>query len=137
MLALIIAIVLIVVVIHYESLLWLTRLLAKMQTLQRMRLLIGVLAALCAHAVEVTVFAFAYYRLHHQGGGELIGNFDGSFPDCLYYSLTTFTTLGFGDIAPMGAMRYLTGAESLVGLVLITWTASFLFIEMQRHWRDR
>jgi hypothetical protein len=25
----------------------------------------------------------------------------------------------------------------LTGLVLITWTASFLFLEMQRHWTVR
>ncbi|HHO59743.1 MAG TPA: two pore domain potassium channel family protein, partial [Thiotrichales bacterium] len=29
---------------------------------------------------------------------------------------------------------YLTGIESLTGLVLITWTASFLYYEMQRYW---
>lgn len=30
------------------------------------------------------------------------------------------TTLGFGDIEPIGDLRYLTGIESLSGLVLIT-----------------
>lgn len=29
---------------------------------------------------------------------------------------------------------FLAGIESLLGLVLITWTASFLFIEMQKFW---
>jgi hypothetical protein len=28
----------------------------------------------------------------------------------------------------------LTGIEALTGLVLITWTASYLFIEMQKYW---
>ena len=54
--------------------------------------------------------------------------------DCVYFSFTTFTTLGFGDIHPLGPIRFLTGIEALTGLVLITWTASFLFLEMQRHW---
>jgi hypothetical protein len=31
----------------------------------------------------------------------------------------------------------LTGIESLTGLVLITWTASFLFVEMQRFWDSK
>jgi hypothetical protein len=48
--------------------------------------------------------------------------------------LTNFTTLGFGDIEPLGFIRLLVGMEALVGFVLITWTASFLFYEMQRHW---
>jgi len=38
------------------------------------------------------------------------------------------------DIEPLGNLRYLIGVESLTGLVLITWTASFLYYEMQRHW---
>ncbi|MFT6897577.1 MAG: hypothetical protein ACJA13_001986, partial [Paraglaciecola sp.] len=38
---------------------------------------------------------------------------------------------------PFGDLRYLTGIESLTGLVLITWTASFLFFEMQRHWNTK
>ena len=31
-------------------------------------------------------------------------------------------------------LRYLTGLESLTGLVLITWSASFLYLEMTRYW---
>ena len=66
----------------------------------------------------------------------LEGNFDGSLWDCAYFSFTTFTTLGFGDIQPMGDLRFLTGLESLTGLVLITWTASFLYLEMTRYWNE-
>jgi len=69
-----------------------------------------------------------------EAWGHLEGNFTGSLMDCVYFSFTTFTTLGFGDITPLGDLRYLVGIESLTGLVLITWTASFLFFEMQRFW---
>jgi hypothetical protein len=69
-----------------------------------------------------------------EAWGTLTGNFDGSILDCVYFSFTTFTTLGFGDIVPIGDLRFLVGIESLTGLVLITWTASFLFLEMQRYW---
>jgi hypothetical protein len=37
----------------------------------------------------------------------------------------------------VGAVRFLADVESLLGLVLITWSASFTFIEMQKFWRDR
>jgi len=57
--------------------------------------------------------------------------------DCVYFSFTTFTTVGFGDIQPTGDLRFLTGIESLTGLVLITWTASFLFVEMQKFWNEQ
>jgi len=29
----------------------------------------------------------------------------------------------------------MTGTESLIGFLLITWSASFTFFEMERYWR--
>lgn len=126
------------VLIHYEALLRLTLLVQRLRMHHRYRIVVGVVGALVAHTVEVWVFAAAYYWMHHtEGWGSLEGNFDGSLAACGYFSFTTFTTLGFGDIQPLGDLRYLTGVESLTGLVLITWTASFLFLEMDRYWKAR
>lgn len=131
-------VVAIAVIIHYEFLYRISRYIPSMKLKHRLRILFGVFAALVAHAVEVWVFAFAFYFMHHADGwGHLEGNFDGSLLDCTYLSFTTFTTLGFGDIQPIGNLRHLTGLESLTGLVLITWTASFLYYEMQRYWDNR
>jgi Ion channel len=128
-------IVAVAVVIHYEFLYHMTKLVQRMRINHRYRIVSGVFGALCAHAVEVWIFALAFYCMHHADGwGHLEGNFSGTLMDCAYFSFTTFTTLGFGDIAPIGDLRYLTGIESLTGLVLITWTASFLYLEMQRYW---
>ncbi len=131
-------VVVLTVIIHYEFLFRLTLLVPKLKIKHRFRIVLGVCGALLAHAVEVWIFAFAYYFMHRvDGWGQLQGNFDGGLMDCVYFSFTTFTTLGFGDIQPLGHLRYLTGIESLTGLVLITWTASFLFVEMQRYWGAR
>jgi len=128
----------IAVIIHYEFLYHVSVLIPKMTIKHRLRIVFGVFAALTAHAVEIWIFAFAYFILHHAGGwGSLSGKFNGSLMDCAYFSFTTFTTLGLGDIEPIGKLRYLTGLESLTGLVLITWTASFLYYEMQRFWSAR
>jgi len=131
------------VVIHYEFLYrcssWMP--LAKSSSLKtagRFRILTGVFVSLTAHVAEVWIFALGYfYALKMEGLGNLAGNFSGSFLDCVYFSFTSYTTLGFGDIEPLGHIRFLAGIESLTGLVLITWTASFLFLEMQRHWREK
>jgi hypothetical protein len=126
------------VVVHYEFLYRVTLHIPKMRIRHRYRILIGVFGALIAHSLEIWIFAFAYYFMNHvDGWGSLSGNFDGSLIDCGYFSFTVFSTLGFGDIEPTGHLRYLTGIESLTGLVLITWSASFLFFEMQRHWNTR
>lgn len=131
-------IVAVTVAIHYEFLFRMTVLMPKMPIRHRFRIVFGVCGALVAHAVEVWIFALAYYLMHRLSGwGSLAGNFNGSLLDCVYFSFTTFTTLGFGDIQPMGNVRYLTGIESLTGLVLITWTASFLYVEMKRYWDIR
>lgn len=63
--------------------------------------------ALIAHSVEVWVFAAGYYfQLKNPAFGTMTGEFDGSFWDCVYFSYTTFSTLGFGDIEPHGLVRF-------------------------------
>ena len=123
------------VLVHYEFLVRLSSVIPKMQIKHRYKIVFGVCGALVAHMVEIWLFALAYYLMHNaEGWGELTGNFNGSLLDCVYFSSTVFSTVGFGDIVPMGDLRFLTGIESLTGLVLITWSASFLFFEMQRYW---
>ncbi|SNC60349.1 Ion channel [Marinobacter sp. es.048] len=131
-------IVAIVVLIHHEVLINLSGLLSKMRQSHRFRLVSAVFGVLAAHTLQVWIFAGAFYLMHHaEGWGELGGNFSGSMLDCVYFSFTTFTTVGYGDVEPFGVLRFLTGIEALSGLVLITWSASFLFVEMQRYWPTR
>jgi hypothetical protein len=123
------------VIIHYEFLYRFTILMPKLKIRHRFRIVLGIFGALTAHALEVWIYAASFFLMHHaEGWGHLQGNFEGSLLDCVYYSFTTYTTLGTGDIEPIGDLRYLTGLESLAGLVLITWTASFLYLEMTRYW---
>jgi hypothetical protein len=126
-----------VVVIHYEFLHAITLVLPKLHIRHRFRIVLGVFIALTAHAAEVWIFAISYYLMNKaEGWGHLEGNFNGSLLDCVYFSFTSYTTLGTGDIMPIGDLRFLTGLESLTGLVLVTWTASFLYLEMTRYWDE-
>jgi hypothetical protein len=47
-----------------------------------------------------------------------------------------YTTVGFGDLIPSGPIKMITCAEALAGLALITWSASFTYLQMQRLWRE-
>lgn len=126
------------IVIHYEFLYRCSRWMPALKMAGRYRILIGIFVALSAHVAEIWVFGLGYYFAQGiEGLGTLTGNFSGTLMDCVYFSFTNYSTLGFGDIEPLGHIRFLTGIESLTGLVLITWTASFLFLEMQRHWREK
>jgi len=125
------------VVIHYEMLRLLSIVIPRLRIKHRLRVLIGVFGTICAHVVEVCLFGLAFYCMARLGGfGELSGNFDGSLLDSIYFSFTNYTTVGYGDIEPQGSLRFLAGIEALTGLSLITWSASFMFMEMTQFWNE-
>lgn len=130
------------IMIHYEMLYRLSKLMPALVIKHRYRLVVGIFGALMAHITEIWMFAFGYYFLiRFTTLGSLVAFDSGDsihdLMDCLYYSFITYTTLGFGDLIPTGSLRFLTGLESLTGLVLITWTASFMYFEMQKYWDDQ
>jgi len=126
------------ILIHYEILYRLSLLIPKLTIRPRFRVVLGLFGAMCAHVVEVWIFALGYYYMVHIGKfGDLMGNFTGTLADCGYFSFTTYTSLGLGDITPHGHIRFLVGLEGLTGFVLITWTASFMFLEMQKFWNRK
>ena len=49
----------------------------------------------------------------------------------------TFSTVGFGDVAPHGAIRFIAGPEAVLGLFLIAWSATFTNYEMVQNWKGR
>ncbi len=125
------------VLIHFEVLSLLTRWLPRLPVQRRVSVLFGVFGALIAHVVEIWLFGIAYYfMLQTNYFGGLVGNFNNSLLDCVYFSFTCYSSLGFGDINPYGLLRFLTGLEALTGLLLIAWTASFMYIEMQKFWKQ-
>jgi Ion channel len=133
------ALITLAVLVHYEMLYRLSVLMPKLAMPHRTRVLVAVFGALCVHVVEVWLFGFGYYfmtRFLSLGTlrGVSQGGFDQSILDCVYFSFTTYTSLGFGDIHPLGHIRFLAGLEALTGILLMSWTASFLFIEMQKFW---
>lgn len=87
-----------------------------------------------AHVLEIMLFAATFRLMIPLGFGELTGNHTSTAADFFYFSIATYTTLGIGDIAPEGAIRLVAGVEALVGLVLITWSASFTYLAMERLW---
>ena len=124
------------VLIHFEVLRWLTEFMLSSHSRFRLALLVCMFGAIIAHVIEIWVFGLGYCFLTELGHfGSLEGGFTQTMADCGYYSFVTYTTLGFGDLIPKGHIRFLTGMEALTGLLLITWTASFMYIQMKRGWK--
>jgi len=97
----------------------------------RGRMLAVLLGIIVAHALEVLAYAGTYYLLARHGGiGSLGGSAAPSFDASIYFSFETYSSLGYGDIVPTGALRLLAGAEALNGLLLIGWSACYAHAEL-------
>jgi hypothetical protein len=93
-----------------------------------------ILAAIIVHLVEIGLFAAGIAVVAKYGVPDTPENrLELSHFDTLYYSATAYTSLG-GAPPPSAELRLLTAVEALTGLILIAWTASFLFLAMQQRW---
>lgn len=123
------------VALHYEGLRALSKSLPLPKRKHRARVILLILGLLGLHITEIWVFGGGYYLLlMGADNGSLEGSGPMSLLDCVYYSATVFTTLGFGDVVPKGPIRFMTGTEAIAGLTLITWSASYTFLFMQKIW---
>ena len=128
--------VLITVTLHYWTLYGLSEFLKRWKQRFRGEILLVVIAMFAAHMVEISLCGLIYLWLDNNDTAMNLGGVvDGSFLDHLYFSAACYTSLGLGDLYPMGTLRLVAGVEALNGLILITWSASFAFLVMQRRWR--
>ena len=119
--------------VHYEALVVTTRVVRRIAFARRSRVAAGVALAVGAHVLEIIVFGLGWAALIAMGLTQ-ISVPSPTFGDILYFSGTTYTSLGYGDIVPVGNGRILAVVETVTGLVLIAWTASFTFFEMSENW---
>ncbi|MDX1803535.1 MAG: ion channel [Alcanivorax sp.] len=127
--------VLVTVTVHYGTLAGLSDILRHWGKF-RGQILLVVMVMFFAHMVEVSLYGLVYWLMDGIDVSMAIGgNVSGDFLDHLYFSTACYTSLGLGDIYPIGALRLIAGVEALNGLILITWSASFAFLVMQRRWR--
>ena len=124
------------VLTHYEGLVLTSRGLARHPAVHRhAKVLQGIASILALHVLEIWIFGVAAWALLKW---PECGSLSPAAPhlfDVIYFSAVTFTTVGYGDLAPLGPIRFLAGTEALSGFVLLTWSASFTYLEMERFWR--
>jgi hypothetical protein len=126
--------------LHYEALRAISAVLPRLHMAPRARLIVVILGTFGAHALEIVLYAAATYLLAHGlAVGTLsmpgtAGTADGV--TTLNFSAQAYTSLGYGDVVPLGALRALASVEVLNGLLLIGWTASYTYLAMQHFWGD-
>jgi hypothetical protein len=114
----------------------LSRRLPTLRLPRRALVLAGLLGLFVAHALEITLYGLSYVLLASWAGHGGLGLGTTGVDTALHFSAETYPSLGLGDVAPVGPMRLLAGVETLNSLLLIAWSASFLYLEMERHWRE-
>ncbi|MBD2843424.1 potassium channel family protein [Erythrobacter rubeus] len=123
------------ILIHYEILRFTSRGATDLHVHPRMRLWMMLTAAVISHVLHVALYACTYILLEDVFEvGAIAGPKAGKFDDAFYFSITSYTTLGIGDLYPTGQIRLLSGVEALNGLVMVTWTASMTYLHMERFW---
>lgn len=122
-------------IIHYEVLRGLSSGLPNLMVPARTKVIFVIFGTFLAHVAEIILYAATIYLMsgHHDWG--TLGEVERvTFKVCMYFSAETYTSLGFGDVVPRGGLRLLSGAEALNGLLLIGWSASYIYISMERFW---
>ncbi|MBR0566981.1 two pore domain potassium channel family protein [Azoarcus sp. L1K30] len=120
--------------IHFEVLTGLTRVLPTMRLSSRFKLLVVLGGVFFAHVIEIALYSLALLILVRLGIGSMTNADPLGFQTALYFSAETYTSLGYGDLVPTGSVRLLASSETLTGLLLIGWSASYIYIAMERFW---
>jgi hypothetical protein len=98
----------------------------------------GIAGLLLGHVIEIWLFAFVIRcLLYFPFWGSIQGDFEGAWGDFLYLSTVSYTTLGDSSIRLTGPIRAITASESLVGMMMIIWSASFSYLNMKTIWERR
>ncbi len=119
--------------LFYECMCLISRVVANTSIRPRFLMFITITGIFIAHAAAVFAYAVVYWVLiHFAGFSDLAGNTQDHFPTYLYFSITTYSSLGIGDVFPRDALRFLTGVEAINGLILITWSAAFTYFSIEK-----
>jgi hypothetical protein len=93
-------------------------------------ILVSVFTAWMFIAMILDALLWAVFYLHHPAITAL--------PDlesALYFSMVTFTSVGYGDLVPTGDWRMLAALEGANGVIMFGWTTALIFYVIQHVYR--
>jgi hypothetical protein len=125
--------------IHYQMMLLTSdRILpwAQHQWPGRRAMIICIGSLFLGHILEIWFYAIAIsVLLHIDGFGSLTGAFDSDLHAFVYFSAASYTAIGNGDVHQHGPIRSVIVSETLTGLMMIAWSASFTYLKMEQIWQ--
>ena len=81
-----------------------------------------VLVLMLGHILQVLLWAAVYFHM-----GEL-----GSFANCVYFSLASFTTVGASELVLSPGHRIAGALEAAAGMLMFGWSTALLVQVVQR-----
>ncbi len=79
-----------------------------------------------SHVIEVLIWAVTFHYLPDV----MVG---GTFEDAVYFSMVTFTSLGYGDVVIVHPeWRLLGGIQAMAGALVFGWSSALLFAGLTR-----
>jgi hypothetical protein len=137
------AMVALTVMVHFWGLIALTRIVSGGS--ERLRahegagraaivIVLGVFGVFALHTVEIWLYAALYYGVLTETR---------TFEEALYFSTTTFASIGYGDIVLSPRWRLISAIEGANGVILFAWSTAFLFTLtrrlnlIERDWLER
>lgn len=101
----------------------------KLNTLWEIPLMIGtVLGVFLAHIIQIWLWAILFLYLAPETLPDL--------ESALYFSTSSFTTVGFGDVYLDKEWRLLSAFESANGFILFGWSTAFIFEIISQIYKD-
>jgi hypothetical protein len=82
--------------------------------------------AIFAHLIEISLWSMFYYWW------SVMPDIESSF----YFSVMTYTTIGYGDVVPPIHWRLLAGVEGLTGILMCGWTTAFFLTIVNRMYQS-
>jgi hypothetical protein len=82
---------------------------------------------LLLHLIEMTCWAMAF---------TIVGALP-DFETSLYFSLKSYTTVGYGDVTLPVAWRLVGPLEAAVGILMLGWSTGFIVAAVQRIFENR
>ncbi|MCX7548609.1 potassium channel family protein [Xanthomarina sp. F1114] len=83
------------------------------------------------HFIQTGFWAVAYMLIP-----ETTGVFS-SASEAWYFSMVTFTSLGYGDLTLTDDWRLLSGIEAINGIMLIGWSTAMMFSLIQQIYKSQ
>jgi hypothetical protein len=84
--------------------------------LKALTILFVVFGLIALHGAEMWAYAFLFLALDAFATME----------EALYFSITSFTTVGYGDLVIASDLRLIGALEAVNGFILIGWSTAFL-----------